>query len=363
MSERLITAVMILALLVSFSFRALLLINKIFDPDEFQHLHNAWMLAHGFIPYRDFWRDHTPLLMVVLSPFARMFDESVLYLFVGRTVAFCASVAIFAMVFWLTRTVGNAHAQIFAIFLLGLELLFLRQTVEIRHDHMVVLAWLLGIGFHIHGRQRSSLRDHGLSGLSAGVGLLFSLKAIFAVASIGSALALAILTQRSRSKRYDSVRPLAIFIVAAALPLFILTLGMWLLGGATAMWRQVFVDILLYRPREASQYFMVGPHGLCMKSFKAAPIFWVCCASGLVLALSEVRTASNRDRIAAIVLSVSLFWAGLAFFVFVPPSPQSIIPLVTLLAIFGGRFGEWLPEAIARQRGAFLRGGLTIGIA
>jgi 4-amino-4-deoxy-L-arabinose transferase-like glycosyltransferase len=352
---------MFAAILISAILRFLLLFNKMFDYDEFKHLHNAWMLAQGFIPYVDFWENHTPLLMVILSPFARMFDESVAYLFAGRLVVLCASIGIYVMVFRLARTIGNRYAPIFAVFFLSMEFLFLYKTVEVRHDQMTLLAWLLGIWFLIRSRQGSSLRGYGLSGLSVGVGLLFSPKALFGIASLGLALALGMRVQRAGLKSSRVFGSLATFAVGAALPLVVLTLGFFLLGGAKALWQQVFLDSFFW-PREAVKYSRIR---LWTISLKAAPIFWVGSACGLILAITGVpRASSDGDRAASIVLSVSAAVAGLAFFLFLPDiQAHQLVPFVALLAIFGGKFGGWLLEAIGRQARPLIRGGLAFAMA
>jgi hypothetical protein len=38
------------------------------DHDEGEHLHSAWLLAQGFLPFTDFFQTHSPLLWVVTAP-------------------------------------------------------------------------------------------------------------------------------------------------------------------------------------------------------------------------------------------------------------------------------------------------------
>jgi hypothetical protein len=45
-----------------------------FDPDEFQHLHVAWCIAHGLWPYRDYFEHHTPWLWLAIAPFFALVD-------------------------------------------------------------------------------------------------------------------------------------------------------------------------------------------------------------------------------------------------------------------------------------------------
>ncbi len=38
-----------------FSWRLQLLKVRTFDADEFQHLHSAWLISDGYLPYRDYF--------------------------------------------------------------------------------------------------------------------------------------------------------------------------------------------------------------------------------------------------------------------------------------------------------------------
>ena len=42
-----------------------------FEWDELQLLHGAWRIAHGDVPYRDFFEHHPPLLHLLLAPVVR----------------------------------------------------------------------------------------------------------------------------------------------------------------------------------------------------------------------------------------------------------------------------------------------------
>ena len=44
-----------------------LLRTRTFDPDEFQHLHAAWLVYQGGVPYRDFFEHHMPGIQYLLA--------------------------------------------------------------------------------------------------------------------------------------------------------------------------------------------------------------------------------------------------------------------------------------------------------
>ena len=51
-----------------FLWRLQLLMVRAFDADELQHLHSAWLVSEGFLPYRDYFQHHTPGLHYLLGP-------------------------------------------------------------------------------------------------------------------------------------------------------------------------------------------------------------------------------------------------------------------------------------------------------
>src|SRR5579872_209907 len=67
--------IILVALLAVFSFRFELFQSRRFDPDEFEHLHAAWCVSKGSIPYRDFFEHHTPWFYYVLEPIVRRADD------------------------------------------------------------------------------------------------------------------------------------------------------------------------------------------------------------------------------------------------------------------------------------------------
>src|SRR5689334_19391169 len=59
-----------------FAIRLWLLRFREFDPDEFQHLHAAWNIAHGLTPYRDYFEHHMPTLHFMLARLFGMLSNS-----------------------------------------------------------------------------------------------------------------------------------------------------------------------------------------------------------------------------------------------------------------------------------------------
>ena len=44
-----------------------IVLRKGFNQDEIEHLHVAWLISQGFIPYKEFFEVHTPIMLYILS--------------------------------------------------------------------------------------------------------------------------------------------------------------------------------------------------------------------------------------------------------------------------------------------------------
>jgi 4-amino-4-deoxy-L-arabinose transferase-like glycosyltransferase len=87
------------------------------------------------------------------------------------------TLAIFFMVYKLTFTGQGYAVPLLSMVLLGVEVSFAWRTLEVRPDQIVILSWLLGAWLLVRSPEPISRRAYGWSGLSAGMGLLFSPKA------------------------------------------------------------------------------------------------------------------------------------------------------------------------------------------
>ncbi|HOW35062.1 MAG TPA: hypothetical protein PL155_01420 [Candidatus Omnitrophota bacterium] len=46
------------------------------DHDGTEHLHAAWLMSRGFVPYNDFWMHQSPFLWIMLIPLVKSFEPS-----------------------------------------------------------------------------------------------------------------------------------------------------------------------------------------------------------------------------------------------------------------------------------------------
>jgi hypothetical protein len=130
-----------------------------FDPDEFQHLHGAWLVSKGFLPYRDYFEHHTPWFHFLLAPFLHLFPvetdpgAAVHFLFFARVLMWILTAAILYLTYRLGRFWrGPAVGLVAAVLLAGTKF-FLDKTLEVRPDVLSCLLWLAALNLALDRMQ------------------------------------------------------------------------------------------------------------------------------------------------------------------------------------------------------------------
>jgi hypothetical protein len=148
------------------------LAHQRFAVDELTYAHGAWAVAHGELPYRDFFFHHTPLLLQVLAPlFAVLGDDPARVLLVRFAMLIPLAATVWACG-RLNRPLGRLEAFVTAGTLL-LVWPWVTAAVEIRPDNLAFPLFLFALLLvPASPAGRSSLRPGGRGALA---GLLVAL--------------------------------------------------------------------------------------------------------------------------------------------------------------------------------------------
>jgi len=120
--------------------------EKSLDDDELQHVHFAWCITEGMVPYRDFWDNHPPALHYILAPIISRVGPSSASVAVCRTVMFFVGLAAFAATFLLGSAAFDKRTAALGVMWLACSELFLLKSVEIRPDGILAALIVLGLG-------------------------------------------------------------------------------------------------------------------------------------------------------------------------------------------------------------------------
>jgi hypothetical protein len=219
-------------ILAVFALRLFLIRRHAFDPDEFQHLHGAWCIAKGLVPYRDYFDHHTPWLHFFLAPFLAFFSvdtspaaaESFIVLARAWMWAF-AGLAL-ALTYVLGRSWEGPAVGWTATLLLSTSVMFLDKTLEVRPD-VPAVAFLIGSWAALLRGVRSP--DPGTrawvgfaeSGFLLGVALLCTQKALFVLPATGAWLAWYVL-ERGEASRAERLRHAFVHAGAVLAPILVI---------------------------------------------------------------------------------------------------------------------------------------------
>lgn len=156
-------------------------IHRFFDHDEFEHIHSAWYIARGYVPYVDFFQPHHPLLWFLLAPFIRLFGESLILLYIGRMFMFGLMIGSVYLIYRITRLItASKEVGLVAAALLLSNVGFVQKGIEIRPDVPQVFFCLLSVYYLVHFfKQKKGSKDIILSGLFAAIAFLFLQKTLF----------------------------------------------------------------------------------------------------------------------------------------------------------------------------------------
>jgi len=274
------------------------------DHDEVEHLHAAWMVSQGLVPYRDFLEQHHPALYYVLAPLARFFDGSPRTLVIAARFANLAILATVLAVFLaLARRVLDDRTAVWPSVLLVGCFFFLRNSFEVRPDPWMCALCLVALwqwaGFLRDGRFWRSI----IAGLCIGFAIVFLQKAIaFAGLLVVGTVLFALIARHPWRRLLGGG---AVLAASSALPLLLLVLlvsraGMW---RDFTFWNYTFNRFYYFETK------FPGPSALAVLGVQIAeqPLLWLGGAGGLWLILRRRRAVAEKPELvlsAAVVVGI-----------------------------------------------------------
>ncbi len=200
-----------------------------FDPDELEHLHAAFCLQSGQVPYRDFFEHHAPALYWLAQPVLFFTGPRMTALWILRLGMWLLStLAVLATTRIARRVLEGPAAALVPGLLLGSSIFF-AKGVEFRPDVPAMLLLIIALESalqstteRLSGRSTQSPRGHlWIMAVCGGGATLFTQKAIVPVVALGGAVWL-VESLSGHSLRW----PRALC---------------WLLGGVGAGWSGVWL--------------------------------------------------------------------------------------------------------------------------
>jgi F0F1-type ATP synthase membrane subunit c/vacuolar-type H+-ATPase subunit K len=301
-----------LVLSISFFIRIFLTFFRRFNADEFQHLHASWMIHFGYLPYRDFWENHAPLLYFLFAPVLGFFGEGIPAVLTARSILSLIGVAIAVVVYKIARLDHDQEIALLAVTVLSFSEIFVQKTIEFRTDQFVVLFWLISLLFCFRSFMQKKDNLLLLSGISLGIGMLFSPKALLCLTA---AAVLIVLKNRQLA---GTTRKLFLLALGFIVPMIPLAIYFYSQGALEKMVEATILQNLSY-PDTRGPSFLVRPQnlGFLLLSF-----------AGVYLSIK------NKSCLLLLVPGLVL----LAILIFLMPSTfsQSALTFIPIFAVYAG---------------------------
>ena len=189
MKTKLLTNILTIYLFIS-SLLALFIygIKIIPNGDNIEHLNASWLIWQGYIPYKDFFQHHNPLLWYVFSPLVALLINNFSIFAIFNII----SVLTFACIIVIQCTI-LAHDKLHNVSILFLSSIMISSysillATDYRPDTFMYLFIFLGMLYQLKYREKSQIQLLVLSFLFYFISFIFTQKAIFCFVVPGCAI-------------------------------------------------------------------------------------------------------------------------------------------------------------------------------
>ena len=122
--------------------------TQVVREDELLHLHDAWLVGQGSLPYRDFFEHHACWYHFLLGPAAAFFkpeadrEAAVLFVNFARGLSLLVVLAGLGLLVWIGRLWREWRLGLLALVLLSGVPFFLETAIETRPDVPAFVLWM-----------------------------------------------------------------------------------------------------------------------------------------------------------------------------------------------------------------------------
>lgn len=340
MNRRLLPLIFLAAGFVYLLFLAAL--NKAYNMDEFEHVHSAWYIVHGFVPYRDFFQHHNPLLWYLIAPVIALAGENAGILICLRMAMFALALSTAAAASAIAGKVSSRReAPWYCLILLLSCTLFVEKAVEIRPDVPMTLFGTLSVYFFIRHHDCANPREMVLSGLSAALAYLFLQKAVFLYA------ALSVLVVVKAARKEMPMKTLLLFFLC-------LMAGPVLIFAYYAFQGALYDYSLNAYVLNVSKLYSFSAWKFLLSTLRWNTGFWVLALAGILYGTATFRRNEKLGSLS--LLGVMLFLPVL----FVKtPWKQYYLPALALFSAVGACF---LARVLEKARSGALLGFMLMAV-
>lgn len=308
--------------------------NRIFSPDEFEVLHQGWLLANGQRIYHDFNSNHPPIYFLLISLIPRATEDAVDCLRAARL----ASVILFlidaGLIYRIAMHVADRRAARWAVLFFLASATMWEWAMEVRTDTVLVPLWLASLCLLVEPRAIAAWFRFGTVGLLMGIAFWTNQKAVLHGVPLAIWMAVQVWKRHWRWK--DIAISFGVFLLVNALVAGLLaSLGIWhdmkenlFTGGSDLVKAKPYA---VFRWTTLRQFFLYDT-GLALMC--------ICATIGL---FRRWQCLGNLQR----TILVGGLWMTFTFWITPGPFGYYFLSILPLIVI---SIGIWLSCRIDEQR-------------
>ena len=154
--------------------------------DDVEHLHSAWLVFQGKVPYNDFFQHHNPLLWYLFAPVLGFFAYDIV---VFDVVRFFSTVIMFITLFIVAKIIKKYMSNSWFAALIGVGSVFPSYVIysgqDFRPDNYMLFCLVVGVYYLLSYLENKKTKALVLSFFMFALSFFFMQKIIFTLAVIG----------------------------------------------------------------------------------------------------------------------------------------------------------------------------------
>lgn len=307
--------------------RLYLALTRYIDPDEFAHLHWAYLLSQGSIPYKDFFINFTPLYHLLLLPVFWLPQSSTIVIAARLFQFLLSGLTLFLLYTFVIQITNHRFVGLVAIIIFLAFPMILDKSIELRPD-LLMTVWLLAALVAIGKKERWSWHRALMVGISTGLSLLTLVKILYALPATGVYFAYHV-PKNMRLKLFLWMG-IGIMVPIACYSLYLV----WN-GTSQLAYENIVHGSQLIKRGEGtfSPWLSFSPIPLVYVDAGGPSVPWLANTVIWIVAVAGLFVFARKNRPAAFVFFLFLAAGITSLFVFPTPYLQYFIPLSVFISV------------------------------
>lgn len=315
---------------------------RFFDPDEFAHMHWAYLVYSGALPYRDFFFYLTPVFQWILAPVFLLPHSETTLLFFRLEMFLLYSLSVILVYMVAKKTTGSAPAALLGTLMYAVFPMTIDKTIDVRPDIVMIITFLIPVFVLL-----PTVRTTALRSFCAGIVLGISFITLFKIVSLFPAILYLVLTARGK----DRWKGMFFGILGILIPIALLVVWYISAGIVPQAWLAFTHDqfAVNYGKQSFSLLKTLSPWPLVYVSQGGPSIPWGVNVGMWILAIPGIVVLAKKNlRIGGFFLLVTLCVFGFLL-AFPVPYVQYFMPISVFIGIAAG-YAVWSMASYAAKK-------------